>query len=803
MNDDASDERTGDHVTLRGAQSRCSESSPELRQSGYAWPKPGVTLADRFRFSKLLGSGGNGEVWEALNIQLRVKVAIKLPNTDKLNPEDLERFRREARALCLIHNEHVLRFFEYNTEPTPYLVMELLRGHNLAEHIEKNGPLPLSLAKTLCRQICAGLHAVHDAGIIHRDIKPSNIYCQGNPGKLKLVDFGLMKLVSDAGEGSPDSDSDPKRNQEELTRTGMVLGTPQYMSPEQWSLMDQVISFQSDLWSLAVVLYKVLTGETPFKGKTHLSLARSIMYAPAPEATKVRNDLPPGVDEFFQIALHKDPGRRFTSALEMGEAFDAIPELPLEYAVEQGDMASPAPSVGGDVGPPKESTLSRNDDSVPTETSPRSRARRARVVAAAALSAIGIVAVPIVVRTSPEPGPCPAGKLDCDKEADNGCETDIAGIQNCGGCGVACVNEHGSTACAAGGCAPVCEGGFADCDGNHANGCEADLQASAEHCGGCGHACGERGSGAICAEGACVLAVGGSGCAALAVDAEPDGNVYWTNPSARVVQMASKRGGPARTLWNGGAVESIAAGHEHVYWIDTATTNVMRYRKNGGAVDIAVKFNCDNEVCASLGLAASGAHAYYVIRNKANPFEAPILWRSDKRAPVLQDKSLAIVPGGLAADARGVSWLSVSGPQTALWRLDSAAPQAPKKMLDLAGKPGALAADPSGAFVVWSELGSRGSGLKDGAVRWAAASPLHAARQDTVSEQREPRSVAVDPEWVYWSTADGEVKKARSDGAGAPVLVASDSGVAASIAVDERYLFWISAGTGMIKRASK
>jgi serine/threonine-protein kinase len=773
---------------------RPSESSSDLRHSGYAWPKPGVTLADRFRFSKLLGSGGNGEVWEALNIQLRVKVAIKLPNMDKLNPDDLERFRREARALCLIHNEHVLRFFEYNTEPTPYLVMELLRGRNLAEHLEKHGPLSLASAKTICRQLCAGLQAVHDEGIIHRDIKPSNVYCLGDPGKVKIVDFGLMKLMNDAIDCSVDSD--PERCRPELTRPGTALGTPQYMSPEQWSLMDHVISFQSDLWSLAIVLYKLLTGETPFKGTTPLALARSIMYEPAPDASKLRPDLPPGVDEFFRLALNKEPGKRFASAREMGDAFDAIQEPPRDERENQQNV-EPAPREAPEGGnsPP----LSRTDDGALVWAAMNSRRRKMRVAAAMAMAALGAIAVFVVLLGRSAAVECAPGMRDCDGDASNGCEADMTGHRNCGECRRECSNEHGTTACSNGGCAPVCESGFADCDADPANGCETNLQLSAEHCGTCGHACDGAGEPSVCAEGACVIALGGSGCAALAVDAGPGGDVYWTNPSARLVQTASKRGGPPRTLWQG-AAEQIVAGREHVYWIDVDTTNLIQYRKGDGALDPVVEFNCDKAVCAPLGIAVSGDHVYFTIRARANPLAPPGLYRLDAEKPLLQDRSLLTAPDGLAADTHGVYWVSTNGRQSALWKLPLAGPRRPQKLLDLPSEPSSVAIDPDGRSVYWTE---RGSLEREGVVGKAPTAPSRGARAEIASAQHDPGDIAVDPGWVYWVTADGSVKKAPKDGGRAPVLIARDAGSPTSIAVDDRYVFWVSAKSGAIKRAAK
>lgn len=296
-------------------------AAPEPRPSNSTWPQPNLTLAGRFRFEKPIKKGANGEVWQAMNLRLDMRFAIKIPNMHKTTPHDLERFRREARALCLIHNEHVLRFFEFDTEPTPYLVMELLRGHDLAEHIERHGPFSLSETKKICRQICTGLQAIHGAGIVHRDIKPANIYCLSGTEKLKIIDFGLMKLIHDSGRTAEEYGWN---SMNELTEVGTLLGTPAYMSPEQWS--EQAIVFQSDLWSVAVVLYRLVTGVLPFTAKTQYALMRMVIKESAQAASTIRSDLPPEINAFFYQALHKDPSKRFSSAMELCEAFEAIPD---------------------------------------------------------------------------------------------------------------------------------------------------------------------------------------------------------------------------------------------------------------------------------------------------------------------------------------------------------------------------------------------------------------------------------------------------------------------------------------------
>ena len=799
-------------------------SSPDLRQSGGAWPKPGVTIAERFRIQKLLGGGGNGEVWQAVNIQLGVKVAIKLPNADRMNPQDLERFRREARALCLIHNEHVLRFFEYNTEPTPYLVMELLRGHDLAEQIQKHGPLSLPEAKSVCRQLCAGLQAVHDAGILHRDIKPGNIYCLGEPGKVKIVDFGLMKLVGGAGDTSVDSTRNPMK---ELTVDGTFLGTPQYMSPEQWT--DQVIALQSDLWSLAIVLYKILTGDVPFKGKTYLALARAIRTEQAPEPSKLRGGLPPDVDAFFQKALHKDPAQRFTSAVEMSQAFEAIKDKPPDGLT---------PSDGDE-----RAIDSRKNPSVERPALPEDRRVAGKRYKALVGVVVGVLLAILLVgaraRSTLPVAPCAPGMRDCDGRAENGCEIDITTLPNCGGCGVVCANDHGRTACVRAICTPVCDAGYADCDGNPANGCEADLASSAGHCGKCGGACIAANGAPFCAGGACAvacnpgfgdcnadladgcetdlaaisgstklcvpetLARGAGGATDIAVERGPEGGVYFTRPFARVVQMVGKRGGPVRTLWRQGAAAEIVVGREYIFWTDTSTANVIKYRKGASQPDFAAEFNCGGR-CAPFGLATYGERVYWTIRPQVATSEPPSLWHDEEAEPrILADNSLALASHGLVAGPSGIFWASRGGPEMALWTLDLKSRDKPQRVLPVAREPSSIALDPRGDLILWAERGTREASFKDGAVMRISTSPPYASRVELAASQHDPRSIAVDQAWVYWSTADGEVKKTRKDGVGAPVVLAMDPGLPAAIDVDERHIYWVSERTGEIKSVAK
>jgi eukaryotic-like serine/threonine-protein kinase len=276
-------------------------------------PSSGLVIAGKYRLDRALARGGMGSVWVALHLGLDVPVAIKFMNVALSSlDEALVRFEREAKLSARIRSPHVVEVLDYGTDQgRPYIVMELLLGEHLGERLRREGRLWLPDAAAIVLQVAKALHCAHEAGVIHRDLKPANVFLSrvGDEEIVKLLDFGIAK----AGW---DEDC-------EVTRTGVVLGSPSYMSPEQVRGI-KYIDHRSDLWSLGVLLYRALTGKMPFQGESNLDVALRIAGEPCPPATSVVPDLPPEVDELLGRALARDREHRFQSAREMAAAIASL-----------------------------------------------------------------------------------------------------------------------------------------------------------------------------------------------------------------------------------------------------------------------------------------------------------------------------------------------------------------------------------------------------------------------------------------------------------------------------------------------
>ena len=270
----------------------------------------GVTLSGRYRLQRLIATGGMGQVWEGLDTRLGRQVAIKVLKAEfSEDSEFVDRFRGEARTVAMLNHPGIASVYDYGeTEMeagegrTAYLVMELVNGEPLNSVIKRTGRLSLRHALDMLEQTGRALQVAHTAGLVHRDVKPGNILITPT-GQVKLTDFGIAKAV----------DAAP------VTQTGMVMGTAQYIAPEQALGRDATAA--SDVYSLGVVGYESVSGKRPFTGDGALTVAmKHIKEAPPP----LPPDLPPNVRELIEITLAKEPNHRYRSGGPFADAVAAV-----------------------------------------------------------------------------------------------------------------------------------------------------------------------------------------------------------------------------------------------------------------------------------------------------------------------------------------------------------------------------------------------------------------------------------------------------------------------------------------------
>ena len=267
-------------------------------------------LSEDLRLGGRLGSGAMGSVWQAEDMLTGTQVAVKTIIHEQTNNPDLrKRFEREAKVCLQLKSPHAVHTSRYGISPsgTPFLVMELLSGTDLTHLIEIKGPLDLNRAGQLVQQICSVLEEAHALGVVHRDIKPDNIFLTETEPDLfvKVLDFGIAKLLEQSSAGTL------------VTGTGMVIGTPGFMSPEQ-TFSSKNVDYRSDLYSTALVAYYALTAEVAFE-VTNDKLPRW-MHELKPPSTLV-DGLSPAIDAWFNKALARQPQNRFASAQEQAAAF--------------------------------------------------------------------------------------------------------------------------------------------------------------------------------------------------------------------------------------------------------------------------------------------------------------------------------------------------------------------------------------------------------------------------------------------------------------------------------------------------
>jgi len=302
-------------------------------------------VGGKYQLVKLIGRGGMGSVWEARHASLGTPSAIKFIEAEYANSaEARSRFDKEAKAAATIQSKHAIQIYDHGVtdDGKPYIVMELLTGEPLDKRIERLGQLTLQDTARILQQVSRGLARAHERGIVHRDLKPENIFIVRNTDDdeevAKVLDFGIAKIQN--GPDSPGITSS--------TKTGAVLGTPFYMSPEQARGLRNV-DHRTDVWSLGVIAFKCVSGRLPFDGESVGDLLVKICTAPVPIPSHTVPGLPQAFDTWFMRALEREPERRFANVTELSE------HLAFAAGIGGRGNSTPHPPVNG--GMPMSATI--------------------------------------------------------------------------------------------------------------------------------------------------------------------------------------------------------------------------------------------------------------------------------------------------------------------------------------------------------------------------------------------------------------------------------------------------------------
>ena len=284
---------------------------PSLEEDGHALV--GRTIGGKYLVRSVLGRGGMGTVYEGVNVQMGRIVALKVLHPKQVKKrESVKRFYQEARSAGAIGHPNICEVYDLGAleDGCPYLVMERLVGSTLAQHV-RHSVLPFDVAIDIMIQVLSGLVVAHEKGIVHRDLKPDNIFLTqrvGCPPIAKVLDFGVSKVVSSAPTATRDADLD-------LTRTGMVMGTPYYMSPEQ-ATGARDLDGRVDLYACGVILYETLTGRRPFLAANYHILLWNILKTEPPAPRDLRPDIPAALESVIARAMARDREARYASAHE-------------------------------------------------------------------------------------------------------------------------------------------------------------------------------------------------------------------------------------------------------------------------------------------------------------------------------------------------------------------------------------------------------------------------------------------------------------------------------------------------------
>ncbi len=301
----------------------------------------GQILGGRYRLSELLGQGGMATIYRAADTGLGRDVALKLLRPEYLrDPDFSSRFRQEAQAAASLSHPNVVTVYDYGEDPSgPFIVMELVDGEDLATILRRSGALPPRQAARIAAGVARALAAAHASGIVHRDVKPGNVLI-GRDGRVKVVDFGIARAVAEA----------------QVTLPGTTLGSVHYFSPEQ--ARGDPATAASDIYSLGIVLYEMLTGVRPWEGDSAASVALARLSGPIPDPASVRATVPPELASITRTALAREPADRFTSAPAMADALEAWLAAAQPATAGPTGGAAAAAAAASTAPPPRASVIS-------------------------------------------------------------------------------------------------------------------------------------------------------------------------------------------------------------------------------------------------------------------------------------------------------------------------------------------------------------------------------------------------------------------------------------------------------------
>jgi serine/threonine-protein kinase len=361
--------------------------------------RPGTIVNDAYRIVRQIGEGAMGGIYEARQLRLDKRVAIKvLARELAVNGEALLRFHREAEITSQLGHPNIITVFDFGTtdQGQPYLVMEFLEGEDLADRLHRVKTLALPAAVRVSKQVASALAETHAKGIVHRDLKPANIFLSRIQGEdfAKVLDFGISKVRAASTA---------------LTNASTLMGTPMYMAPEQ-AKGESELDHWTDQWALACITFEMLAGRPPFVGDDTAALLYQVVHENPPPVSQFNTTLPPAVDGVIRRALTKDQNERFPHVTAFARAFEAAATgkpIPADSAIRSADL--PPPQLGQPLTPVEAAaTLQRSAD----ELTPRPAKRRSPTLTLLVGIGMTIAAGVWLVRgpmRRPPPGPTAIG----------------------------------------------------------------------------------------------------------------------------------------------------------------------------------------------------------------------------------------------------------------------------------------------------------------------------------------------------------------------------------------------------------